>query len=1182
MNAMLHWFGLETGQALILALAHSLWIGGVLAGATALCLRLIPARQATLRYGIALSAQAILVGATILAWSLLSETGGPGGRPAAPGPSPAAASEFATDRSPRSAPDRSPAPAEASAPSPQSVPAAPPPAEPWAPWAGATWVAGTLGVLSARLLGYWRTRRLCQAGTPVDAGPWRSLLEQEQRLLGYHRAVALRAIEGWSTPAVFGFFRPVILIPDSMISGLPTETIRAVLIHELAHLQRWDPLVRTIQEVFEAALFFNPFMWTLSHRIALEREACCDALAANQLEAASYAQVLVDIGRRSGAPPAAAVAASGDRSPHSLGERVRRILDPGMRPAPRFSSRLLLLALAIAAASVFAGRQVADAAVAAMSHAGWIERIQSTVEQERRENLPAEWVPGDEVRVTGTVLDADGQPMPNAEVYLRMFFADGSPGMRTFTAVDDQTGAFQRKLDLVDWPSERPFGAMTLQAFAPGRQPSALQRVPTQTGVATFDFRLEKGIPARLAVRNEAGEPVANATATVAYIQENTTALKTAYSTNADGRVSFFAPRDTALRIDVQAEGYRDADGLRRQFSEPNQSIEITLNKGKPIRGLVRDAVTGEPIADAGVFRIHSVSLDGTVSRGRSFWVGDDDPLTTTGPEGEFEIDSLSADFLHWLVIQKEGYLVGFPGDEDSRDSRNMGPAVAVTPGDETWEINLIPQRKLEVVILPPNGWPVDPESKQSIRYSHSYSTGLRNGPRSSAGSVFKRRPAALTEGVIQLRLEPTIAAPLRIGLNRNRGPEKIIEGWRYGEPVVVDLRDQPAVTTAEIEYRIRFALEKGAPPAEGALNVGFVDAGYVLQERRIPIVDGQAQFTVRQRLDRPLEFDARGVIGYDFDPVHLTPPETPPDQPIEHVIKDAKPAGALKVMLQNLDPSAETQIAVNRIPAFWRLGAEPKPLWPEQRIIKLPPGESELLLSPVPFGVKLGLEIRNGNLEFDPSPVTLGRNESLATKTIRLPEGITFTGQVIGPNGAPAPGVNVNLNRVHELTPRSYHTSHFWTQTGPDGRFRFERINPKAGGVFFVQVNNVAGAADYARIIKTIDQEQTLRLPPSSELRVRVLNARNQEPLPGLNLEAYPAAIPSNRRFLRQTITAALPTDSDGWTRFMGLPQTGEYAFRVWIPVGDNGRTAATVEHDLPPAENGSRAIVIEIDPQR
>lgn len=80
------------------------------------------------------------------------------------------------------------------------------------------------------------------------------------------------------SPVVVRIVRPLILLPSSVITGLTTEQIEAVMAHELAHIRRWDMLSCVTQRVVETLLFFHPAVWFVSRRMNLERERACDEM----------------------------------------------------------------------------------------------------------------------------------------------------------------------------------------------------------------------------------------------------------------------------------------------------------------------------------------------------------------------------------------------------------------------------------------------------------------------------------------------------------------------------------------------------------------------------------------------------------------------------------------------------------------------------------------------------------------------------------------------------------------------------------------------------------------------------------------------------------------------------------------------------------------------------------------
>ena len=77
-----------------------------------------------------------------------------------------------------------------------------------------------------------------------------------------------------------GWFKPVLLVPANLVTGMPPDLLEALLAHELAHVRRHDYLVNLLQFAAEILLFFHPTVWWLSRRIRIERERIADDMAA--------------------------------------------------------------------------------------------------------------------------------------------------------------------------------------------------------------------------------------------------------------------------------------------------------------------------------------------------------------------------------------------------------------------------------------------------------------------------------------------------------------------------------------------------------------------------------------------------------------------------------------------------------------------------------------------------------------------------------------------------------------------------------------------------------------------------------------------------------------------------------------------------------------------------------------
>ncbi len=154
-----------------------------------------------------------------------------------------------------------------------------------APAARAAWLPSDAAVVAAvigggallRLLwivaGIARLRRLRRAGVIADAS--RDHDELQRVITG---RATIRYVPGLGQPVTFGFQSPVILLP-SAVRDLPIPIQRAVLAHELWHVQRADWLSTLCEEAVRALLWFHPAVGALVSRIQAAREEVVDELA---------------------------------------------------------------------------------------------------------------------------------------------------------------------------------------------------------------------------------------------------------------------------------------------------------------------------------------------------------------------------------------------------------------------------------------------------------------------------------------------------------------------------------------------------------------------------------------------------------------------------------------------------------------------------------------------------------------------------------------------------------------------------------------------------------------------------------------------------------------------------------------------------------------------------------------
>src|SRR5213078_2563160 len=93
---------------------------------------------------------------------------------------------------------------------------------------------------------------------------------------------------------------PTVVIPAWLMEELPAAELNQILLHELAHLSRWDDWSNLAQKIVKALFFFHPAVWWIERKVSLEREmACDDAVLAENHSPRAYAECLVHLAEKS-------------------------------------------------------------------------------------------------------------------------------------------------------------------------------------------------------------------------------------------------------------------------------------------------------------------------------------------------------------------------------------------------------------------------------------------------------------------------------------------------------------------------------------------------------------------------------------------------------------------------------------------------------------------------------------------------------------------------------------------------------------------------------------------------------------------------------------------------------------------------------------------------------------------
>ncbi len=210
----------------------------------------------------------------------------------------------------------------------------------------ALWALGALIGLAGLGRSIARVRGLKGRSSPLDGAlatelPWLTTTPG--------REIYLRLSYETETPIAVGFRRPVILLPTEMATADGLTSIEPLIMHEYAHLARYDDWSNLAQRAIERIFWFNPLVWILGRRIALEREVAADeAVVARTHDPKIYASTLWRMAQEMRMPEHVVVAPGAMLTRKQISVRIERLLDEhpiGHRYAGAAGFAIALIAL---------------------------------------------------------------------------------------------------------------------------------------------------------------------------------------------------------------------------------------------------------------------------------------------------------------------------------------------------------------------------------------------------------------------------------------------------------------------------------------------------------------------------------------------------------------------------------------------------------------------------------------------------------------------------------------------------------------------------------------------------------------------------------------------------------------------------------------------------------------------
>ncbi|MFV0446756.1 MAG: M56 family metallopeptidase [Planctomycetaceae bacterium] len=1122
MNGLLTWPDPAHVDQLARVLLHSLWQGLAIAGLLAITLRLLPSERTSLRFKLSLAALYSVILAACLTWSVLNQADPPGPStlafettsmpvavtlPASLRPLHNATADPNTGQSTSRPPaepttffDRK-ASSVNSQPSERTIV--------WSNWCVLGWLIGAASMLVRGLRDLLAARRLTTGAECADPAV-RNALARVLSRIPLRRNVRPVLTTALDSPAVWGLWRPVLLWPASLVGSVTADEAAAIVAHELAHILRYDQWTMMLQLVIESLLFFNPAVWWISRQVRQEREACCDAFAAEVVgDRIEYARVLATYAERvqsahSIAPSRQPVGAPAfaDGSNGSLLDRVRRLLLPGYRPSLRLSWSHCLTLLMLTCVALWGVHKTADLSVAVAQE---ILSDRQRVEQltERAEQVAPQMVEQpkfDKVRITGRIeIDPSLKTVKGVHVSAQVTDRlNGSSLMKSMGYLT--TNTFDLTVEagrLIVLMFEHPDAASSyLGPYGPQDGPLIENQL----------VRIVPGEPRTIRVVDGDGVPAAKVRVGFSGGIDGLSfsGISRAVETDAQGVVVVPHLKPGNLyRLSFSGAGYQRKDS--QNFAPFGSGPDVfQVLRARPASGVVTNEA-GLPVEGVSVRDFKSLS-PGFVRDGDIFAP----PLAVTDSAGRFVLTTLQDGSEYVLLLEHKDYAratISHVKAGDQNVSGTVTPGVTVRGRVERSGAHMPYPKSI--------GW------YEWIAYQ-----GLDG--RSETDNTRSESTAVDAEGRFTLpHINP---GEIEVSSGNRRQTFSVSPA---STEIVFALTPAKPPEVARRTMRVRFAHDGQTvqPTGKLRLNGRFppnLPAGELPAFQPVVIQNGVATFNLPVPA-KSLGANSEGLIGFWFNSHDVNLPDLEPSSEPAELTIEVVPAGAVSGRIINSDGTPATNAGAGVSVNFSYRSPSGSHVSHGGGVSANTDAEGRYFLSPIPIGAECTLSGTQGQYRQSEGPISITAATPLVTRDIHFGTAEDVAGVVVDANGSPLVGIPLELN--FDLPGSSQRWLPPVTSTA-EGRFQFERLNPR--GRYFVDIA-LRKQWQPLRAELTFSESNRFVLQPGEVVEGTVLDEAGN-PVPGV--EVY-AASPdyATKHNGRVRFESEGRTDAAGRFRFSTLP---------------------------------------------
>ncbi len=967
----------------------------------------------------------------------------------------------------------------------------------WVPALAIGWLVG-VGLMLLKTGGAIVSAHRLTRGPRVTEPRILALLDRLRSELGIRRPIQAVANEAIGGPAVLGLIRPTLILPMSLITGLPPDAVRAILAHELAHVRRHDYAVNLVQMFVESLLFFNPTVWWLGRQARLEREACSDALAVRVLGSPrAYSHALAEWAGVMSAP-LGVPGWNGDGRPSTLLERIRRVLRPGDRVEPQPVSW-------VGALFLLAGGPIL---LAALFHGTLLGIDLATGKTGNSVNPQAPSPSESQAKVVlkGTIRASSGDSSRSQIHFAHAAFTDNGGG--SSMVIGPRT----------DFAVELRPGENWIVASADEYAPALAGPFNAENGQPTEDLPivLDAGFPYRVRFVDLQGEPIqgVNVRAEVRCGKLGAR-VASGWITGPDGVA--IIPHASKFTYDFfpTLHNFNFPDDAFEATPEPGGETTFTLQRGTT-SGIVIDA-QGRPVPDATLWILAEFDHD---SQNMKLSAYDGQLLTKSDADGRFALKHLHESSIYWIRVESQAQELGLL--EDVRlGATGLTAVVHASP-----PIRGVVKGDLENLLFLSTG--------SNIHVGQYLPMGSRaGGDRQETASRHQigTSVSVNANGEFECKLQMPLAATLKLGDQVVQVPFPFPK-----EPIVFELPEKRDAVMRGVELRLSRVRGKLPPDGSISLLMESETAERNLLERKIAFHDGHAHFEAR--VGSRVSYSYAAVPGYWAVSESLVITPGSGEQFAEVSIA---PVGSIEGRILNPDgaPIAEdvklSCVVVKPPPAQQKFG--PTPIGKPQV-----DAEGRYTLSSLPLGGTYVLYTEYGHIRQASEPIQLEESEPTIKLDIHLPPQFAVSGRVLNPDGQPVFDMLLVLQRLHPSEGMTWPPG---IRTDQEGRFQFDDLGAGMEG-YLVRLNYRKDFQPVTQPLQPGGPPIEIRLDRGNVLEGRLVEAVTGWPIPGVE---FAAVLPGQDG--RWEYQAEAATDEDGRFRFSNLPaatvRLKDYASLTW-----------------------------------